>query len=88
MKKMPRPVVDKHILIYEEDWAWLKANFGGRIGVNQAIRDMVHGRVVALRTRQQEKMDEASSRANPNEVEDRILEVIGKIRETDEGERI
>jgi len=31
----------KHIIIYEDDWNWIKEVFGDKVGISKAIRTMV-----------------------------------------------
>ena len=76
--RIEKPAVARHLQIFEEDWLFLDANFGLRsahpIGVNKAIRNIVHSRVKALRAKQIGAIDEASpsERANDAAIAARI----------------
>lgn len=63
-KKVPLPSSTKHILVHDEDWAYLESRFGPQgiqpIGVSAVIRAIVHQKVMALRTAEIEARDEAN----------------------------
>ena len=75
-KRLDLPTVDRHLLLYKEDWDWLKTKFGAAIGVNQAIRDIVHARVRALRAKAIARLDDPATPAG-QDVEDQIIEMLG-----------
>lgn len=60
-KKAELPQSRHHVLIFDEDWTFLEANFGihsaNRIGAGVAIRKLVHSHVKGLRQRVQDLAD-------------------------------
>ncbi len=66
------PQSRRHVLIFDEDWEFLEANYGqysaNRIGVGVAVRRIVHQQVRFLRQKAQDLADARQSRgAEPNE---------------------
>ncbi len=63
-RRAEMPQTRRHILIFDEDWDWLDANYGhyssNRIGTGVAVRKLIHSHVRALRQRVQDNLDEAS----------------------------
>ena len=54
-KKALLPQSRRHILVYDEDWEFLEAEYGtdsaSKIGVSAAVRTIIHGYVVRLRAK-------------------------------------
>ena len=54
-KKAERPQRARHILVYDEDWAYLESVYGrsgqGTMGVGPAIRQLIHAWVSRQRAR-------------------------------------
>lgn len=57
-KKDELPSKTRHLRIYDEDWEFLELHYGKTLGVSKAIRSIVHARVVAMRDKVAQKMDE------------------------------
>lgn len=57
-RKSTIPQTPRHVLIFDEDWEFLKRYFGPQgirpIGVSPAIRAMIHKMVTNIRQRQDE----------------------------------
>ena len=72
-KRNPLPCVKRHIMINDEDWEWLEANFGRHtanpIGPGAAIRTIVHSKVQALRAKVIERLDAISHRESDIDAE-------------------
>lgn len=60
-KKSERAQSRRHVMVYDEDWAWLEANFGSasekKIGVGTMIKRIVHTYVRRLRQNVEDRMD-------------------------------
>lgn len=60
-KRAELPFSRHHVLIFDEDWEWLEANYGAysanRIGAGVAVRRMVHFHVRALKQKAQDEID-------------------------------
>lgn len=60
-KRAELPQSRHHVLIFDEDWSFLEANFGrqslNRIGAGVAIRKLVHSHVKGLRQKIQDIAD-------------------------------
>lgn len=60
-KKTELPQSRHHVLIFDEDWAFLNENYGAQalkpIGVSAAIRKIIHAKVLGLRQRFIEQLD-------------------------------
>ncbi len=60
-KKSELPQTRRHVLIFDEDWAWLEAQYGqysiSRIGTGTAIKTIIHHQVRALRQQVQDNLD-------------------------------
>jgi hypothetical protein len=53
-KKAVLPQSRHHILIYDEDWAWLELHYGpggakAELGISGAIRAIIHQRVLGMK---------------------------------------
>src|ERR1700733_6894468 len=55
------PQSRRHVLVFDEDWAWLESAFGvyspSRMGPGAAVRQIVHRYVKWLREREQGLLD-------------------------------
>lgn len=60
-KKSELPQTRRHVLVFDEDWAWLEAQYGqysaSRIGTGTAIKTIIHHQVRALRQRVEDNLD-------------------------------
>jgi hypothetical protein len=77
-KRLEKPSVARHLLIFEEDWNFLRKNYQN-LGINRAIRSIVHAHVKALRAKKIDEVDQAL----PGEVimDEQIIELIGGVKE-------
>lgn len=65
-KKSELPHSPRHLLIYDEDWEWLKSNYGPgsaneAVGIGGAVRTIIHGHIGKLKARVQSRIDEGRS---------------------------
>lgn len=56
------PSSARHILIYDEDWEYLKFNYGpggpkAELGVSRAIRAIIHQRIKGMKELERQAMD-------------------------------
>lgn len=62
MKRTELAQSRRHVLIYDEDWEWLHANFGPHstkpLGVGAAIRELVHHHVKGLRRKVEARLEQ------------------------------
>jgi hypothetical protein len=56
-KKSPLPQSRRHVMLYDEDWDWLQAEFGQKIGVGAAIKVIVHRKVQDMKAKANEAFD-------------------------------
>jgi hypothetical protein len=60
-KRAELPQSRRHVLIFDEDWAWLDTQYGpyskSRLGTGVAVRKIVHQRVQQLRQAEQDRID-------------------------------
>ena len=61
-KRHPLPSSRHHVIIYDEDWDFLTRCYGkpdgqNPIGIGEAIRAIVHAKVVGLKARAREEYD-------------------------------
>lgn len=63
-KRSELPQSRRHVLIFDEDWAFLIEHYGpsspSPIGVGVAVRKIIHAKVGALRVMHAELMDKES----------------------------
>lgn len=71
MKRSDLPQSRRHILMFDEDWEWLHANFGPHsvkaYGVGAAVREIVHAHVRRLRARVTARLDDERPGAERSE---------------------
>ncbi len=61
-RKSIRPQSPRHILVYDQDWAFLQSIYGPsgvhpQVGVGPAIRELIHHHVARLRDAQRAAID-------------------------------
>lgn len=60
-KRAEIPQSRHHVLVFDEDWEWLEANYGrgspSRIGPGVAVRKLVHAHIRLLRQKVQDLAD-------------------------------
>lgn len=60
-KRSERPQTRRHVLIFDEDWDWLEANYGpyseNKIGTGAAARQIIHLHVKRLKQVVQDRLD-------------------------------
>ena len=68
-KKSLLPQTRRHILVYDEDWEFLQANYGpdsqSKLGVSEAIRKIIHQRVLGLKAQAQTEFDRLRGQQAP-----------------------
>lgn len=61
MKKIDRPLVSRHIELYEEDWDFLVAQYGRGTATSKStssmVREIVHAAVVNAKRAQQQALE-------------------------------
>ncbi len=66
------PSSRRHIMVYDEDWAFLSEHFAkgteANMGEGVAVRELIHKRVIAMRQAIADKQEEAMARLQREQV--------------------
>jgi len=69
-KTLPLTATTRHVMLFDEDWAYLEARFGPMgiqpVGVSAVIRAIIHQKVMSLRTAEIEARDQSTRQHQPS----------------------